>query len=160
VHDTVWIYFVVLIILTSFFAVNLALAVLYLQFTQSQAELEVEREGDAAAAPAGLPIEDAAMMARRELDSERRGIRARLQRLCFWIQESRWSDGTTMLVIACNTLLMSSEHYTMSNTHAKVSGLPLLAWQNPAHKQVHCCFAATCALYSGKKMTYPVYAGE
>ena len=121
VNEAVWIYFVVLIILASFFAVNLALAVLYLQFTQSQAELEVEQEdqafGNPQATVADTAISDSKAISRPDA-SEGSWAWARL--MCYHVQGSRWFDVVTMCVIAANTIVMASEHYTMAPEHAMV----------------------------------------
>lgn len=122
--DYVWIYFVVLIIVGAFFAVNLALAVLYLQFTQSQAELEIEKEEQAAALCAAQ--RDAArdsMAARPSLQrqpSKVTGPYRKIKDLCFNIQGSPYFEVLTLALISINTVIMASEHHEMQEWHSQV----------------------------------------
>lgn len=119
IHEAVWIYFVVLIIVGAFFAVNLALAVLYLQFTQSQAELEVEKEQERVQQERTHAPSIRASL----LNSNPDGWWAKLQDRCFDLQESFWFEFTTMSLIGANTVVMASEYYGMSNAHLQVSSL-------------------------------------
>ena len=119
VNDAVWIYFVVLIIVGAFFAVNLALAVLYLQFTQSQAELEVEKEQERVH-QAQMPV---ARHSASLHNSNPDGWWAVVQDRCFELQQTFWFDATTMFLIAGNTIVMASEYHGMSDAHSRV--LPL-----------------------------------
>jgi hypothetical protein len=123
VHTSVWIYFVVLTIFGAFFAVNLALAVLYLHFTQAQVEIEVEKEEAAATLSriGGLkeppPIETKASIPSL---IERFGPFAKVLALCKLIQRSTYFEGLTMILILINTITMASEHYGMSEKHVEV----------------------------------------
>jgi hypothetical protein len=117
VNEAVWIYFVVLIILGAFFAVNLALAVLYLQFTQSQAELEVEKEQEQLLQQqrSKAPSSRASL-----LNSNPDGWVAKLQDRCYNLQDSFWFEFTTMFLIGANTIVMASEYDGMTPAHAQV----------------------------------------
>ena len=114
-----WIYFVVLIVLGSFFAVNLALAVLYLQFLQSQADSNSSDddrlwESTEVAPPEGQDC----------LHTGAAGyagaLWARMRLLCYNVQQHKWFEHLTMTLIAVNTIVMASEHYGMSPLHAQV----------------------------------------
>eukprot|EP00892_Ulva_mutabilis_P001295 jgi/Ulvmu1/11166/UM072_0002.1 len=125
VSDYVWVYFVVLIIVGAFFAVNLALAVLYLQFTQSQAELEIEREEQAAAISAAQqkatqdPL--AAPKSLRRQQSKLTGSFLWLKRLCYRIQANPYFEVLTLTLISINTVVMASEHHEMQPWHTAMN---------------------------------------
>ena len=106
----------VLIIVGAFFAVNLALAVLYLQFTQSQAELEVEKEQERVQ----QERIHAPSIRASFLNPNPDGWWAVLQDRCYDLQDSFWFEFTTMTLIGANTIVMASEYYGMSEAHAKV----------------------------------------
>ena len=140
--SAVWIYFVVLIILGSFFAVNLALAVLYLQFTHSQLELEVEREDAARAAEAA---EEARRAATAVAGNSRTGrsqasalpslassfnktikksylmmFLGAVQRICKRTEAEPKFEALTLCLISLNTVLMASEYHGMQEWHIRV----------------------------------------
>lgn len=122
--DYVWIYFVVLIIFGAFFAVNLALAVLYLQFTQSQAELEIEREEQEAAINAAkcnaAPTPVAVQASLKQQPSNVAGMFAWVKNVCFSIQASPYFEVLTLTLISINTAIMASEHHEMQAWHSQV----------------------------------------
>lgn len=130
VSDYVWIYFVVLIIFGAFFAVNLALAVLYLQFTQSQAELEIEREEQAAAMCAAkrdaAPNPMAVQTSLQRQPSNLAGSFARVKEFCFGIQASPYFEVLTLTLISINTVIMASEHHEMQDWHSQVCVMTLV----------------------------------
>lgn len=115
----VWIYFTVLIIFGSFFAVNLALAVLYLHFTNpcgpgdnsSQDETDTESEES---------IE-------RSKSSESLGQhiermkKSKLERLCYRVQKHPYFEGLTMAFIIINTVVMASESHGMAIWRKNIS---------------------------------------
>lgn len=114
------IYFVVLTIVGAFFAVNLALAVLYLHFTQSQAEIEIEKEQEA-----GKRISRHASAIVSNIPSFDTVPPSptwwwRYRKACNRIQASAWFEGLTMVLISLNTVSMASEHHGMSDIHVKV----------------------------------------
>lgn len=137
-----WVYFVVLITLGAFFAVNLALAVLYLQFTHSQLELEVEREDAARAAEAAEEARRAAtavagfanrVKSQVNLNQSERSsfhdlsqssqIMAflyKIQKLCKKIEAEPKFEALTLCLICLNTVLMASEYHGMQPWHIKV----------------------------------------
>lgn len=118
VNELVWVYFVVLIIFGSFFAVNLALAVLYLQFTQAQADLELaHEEAERHSAPPGEALQASTDAPPRDVPVTR--WRA-LRRACFHIQASPYCEGVTLTLIILNTLVMASSYASMSRLHVKV----------------------------------------
>lgn len=122
--EYVWIYFVVLIIVGAFFAVNLALAVLYLQFTQSQAELEIEREEQAAAISAARrnAVQDSTQLqpSTKRQKSKISGHYRRVKDICFRIQASSYFEVLTLALISVNTVIMASEHHNMQEWHSQV----------------------------------------
>ena len=100
VNPWVWIYFVAMIIFGSFFAVNLALAVLYLFFTEED-PADAEEEGEEAPA-----VEEKAADAGPVVDSNNPVIR-----LCQFLSYSARFDALTMSLIIVNTIVMAAEHY-------------------------------------------------
>ncbi|KAK3250718.1 Caveolin-2 [Cymbomonas tetramitiformis] len=100
-----WLYFVLMIIFGSFFAVNLALAVLYVKFTEETDLGEEKAEEEAA-------NED------KEENKEAEQLAAvthpnALVQLCYNIQRQQWFDLLTMGLIIFNTLTMCIEYYRM-----------------------------------------------
>jgi hypothetical protein len=164
-HESVWIYFVVLIIFGSFFAVNLALAVLYFQFTHSQKELEAQREDAALAAEAA---EASRKKAKAVAGCPSRVVRPRLsvqpqlissfqQRMqasklmsgCLWIQQVCQKaaqepkfEAFTLCLICLDTVLMASEYHGMHPWHTKVRWLPVTALFMPISISYTLCFAS------------------
>lgn len=147
-NTAVWVYFVVLIIFGAFFAVNLALAVLYLQFTHSQLEVEVEKEDAARAAEAAEAARRAATahagftnrVVRSQASvapSKASSLRARMQtsillrflgwmqRICKNIEAEPKFEALTLCLISLNTVLMASEYHGMQPWHVKVRNLRL-----------------------------------
>lgn len=117
-----WIYFVVLTIFGAFFAVNLALAVLYLHFTQAQVEIEVEKEEAAATLSRIGGLKDPPVLETKHSVplSARFGCSAKLFKLCKRIQQSTYFDGLTTSLILINTIVMASEYSGMSKVHIEV----------------------------------------
>lgn len=129
--EYVWIYFVVLIVVGSFFAVNLALAVLYLQFTQSQAELEIEREEQAVALSAAqrnaTPDPRSGHRSLERQPSRVPGTFQRVKDTFYCIQANPSFEVLTLTLISINTVIMASEHHEMQSWHTKVSN-ELFLW--------------------------------
>ena len=144
--SAVWIYFVVLIIFGSFFAVNLALAVLYLQFTHSQLEVEVEKEDAARAAEAAEEARRAATAVagfnsravrsqasvspslassfhKRMKESYCMAFLGKIQSICKRIEAEPKFEALTLCLISLNTVLMASEYHGMQEWHVKVCHL-------------------------------------
>jgi len=106
-----WVYFVSLIIIGSFFAVNLALAVLYVQFT-SEADIESlhpdkdkDKKGDAVEYDEFVPIKSG----------------NRIVRACYAISISPRFEQLTIALICVNTVVMASEHNGMPSTMSTVN---------------------------------------
>lgn len=112
VNPWAWLYFVLMIIFGSFFAVNLALAVLYVYFTDSagpeEEEAEPEEEDDA---PRKTEEEKEAEGNIVPVTSPRTSNK--FVKLCYDISLSPFFDNFTMGLICLNTLVMSSEFNTM-----------------------------------------------
>lgn len=126
VNEWVWIYFVVLIVLGSFFAVNLALAVLYLQFTESTQMLEASAKQEQRRTRARSSIAATAVAAART-ESKRSRVPAcfgtvwsKVSGVCFRVQAHPWFEGATMFLIIFNTLVMASEYHGMADWHRNV----------------------------------------
>jgi len=131
VHDGVnpfiWIYFVIMIVFGSFFAVNLALAVLYLYFTDSSGSGDPEEAGGEEGGKAEPAADDAVVAAEVTKDADGnevpvtspRGDSA-LVKVCYDIATSQTFEMATMALIVLNTVLMASEYYNMPSTMAYV----------------------------------------
>mmetsp|Transcript_58370 Transcript_58370/g.186060 ORF Transcript_58370/g.186060 Transcript_58370/m.186060 type:complete len:1610 (+) Transcript_58370:485-5314(+) len=104
VNSWVWLYFVFMIIFGSFFAVNLALAVLYLYFTDTSDE-EVEDEGEDGEGEKAEDAEDANVPVTKP--------RSKIQAICFAIQADMRFENFTMALIILNTIAMACEHHNM-----------------------------------------------
>jgi hypothetical protein len=122
VHEAVFIYFVVLVIIGAFFAVNLALAVLYLHFTQFQAELAVEQEQAAAHKRISMAPSAAERTSFLEdgVSSQALTCQHQFRRICFRIQQNWYFEGLTIVLITLNTITMASVHHGMSNRQIQV----------------------------------------
>eukprot|EP00803_Ostreobium_quekettii_P004183 evm.model.scf_87.8 EVM.evm.TU.scf_87.8 scf_87:120717-129538(-) len=121
VSPWVWIYFVVLIVFGSFFAVNLALAVLYLYFTNSDAD---EQYGPDAAprSLAHMDPQNSFFMDDLTCHVPVRQ-RSRLSRLCWRLQRHPAFEATTMILIVINTIVMASEYHGMTAQHEAINEL-------------------------------------
>jgi len=104
----VWIYFVIMIIFGSFFAVNLALAVLYVYFTG-------ETESSAEEAEELTNKEQAAQQAKKEASADEVPVTSsyKVVQLCHKIAMMPSFEMTTMGLIVLNTVVMASDHNTM-----------------------------------------------
>jgi hypothetical protein len=140
---------VVLIIVGAFFTVNLALAVLYLQFTHSQLEIEVEREDAEQAALVAAAAAKAARAVSAAVSSPSKVIRHiasftlapsrmpddntpgclwgsikrimhLLQHACKAIEKEPNFEILTLCLISLNTAIMASEYHRMAGWHSKV----------------------------------------
>jgi hypothetical protein len=120
VNQYVWIYFVVLIIFGAFFAVNLALAVLYLHFTQAQAEVEIAREEEARKRKMTSKMSSSKAAADDREPSLITGQWNGVRNVCHQIQASPYFEGLTMMLIVLNTIVMASSYDSMSAPHVKV----------------------------------------
>jgi hypothetical protein len=118
-HESVWIYFVVLIIFGSFFAVNLALAVLYFQFTHSQKELEAQRE-DAALAAESVQPQLISSFQQRMQASKLMSLCLSIQQVCQKAAQEPKFEAFTLCLICVDTVLMASEYHGMHPWHTKV----------------------------------------
>mmetsp|Transcript_3541 Transcript_3541/g.12709 ORF Transcript_3541/g.12709 Transcript_3541/m.12709 type:complete len:1714 (-) Transcript_3541:989-6130(-) len=116
VSPAVWIYFVIMIIFGSFFAVNLALAVLYLYFTDSSGSDEDDEEEDDKA-----DEKDKSESDNKTADDEDTQpvavtsprLEKPIVRLFYNISVSQTFEIVTMCLIIINTVLMASEHHKM-----------------------------------------------
>jgi len=117
VNPWAWVYFVLMIVFGSFFAVNLALAVLYVYFTDSSGpeddESDPEEEDDA---PKKTDEEKEAEGNIVPVTSSR--MNNKFVRLCYNISMWPFFDNFTMGLIILNTLVMSSEFNTMPKAMA------------------------------------------
>ena len=95
-----WPYFVVLIVFGSFFAVNLALAVLYVYFTGAGEE---GRDGDEEK-ELPIPTQEGEVAVTH---------RNALQKMCFKIASSQRFEQVTIGLIILNTAVMASDHNRM-----------------------------------------------
>jgi len=123
VNPYVWIYFTIMIVFGSFFAVNLALAVLYLYFTTSADDPEEEsseEEKDAEGKPEGK-AEGAALGGAEAADGGADGdvpvtsprSDGPIVRFCFYLANASWFEILTMSLIIFNTVIMASEYHSM-----------------------------------------------
>jgi Ion transport protein len=117
VNEYVWVYFVVLIIFGAFFAVNLALAVLYLHFTQAQAEREIAQQEEARKRHTSVKPACSTTTIEPDLPT---GPWHAVHAVCNNIQANRYFEGLTMFLIIFNTLVMASSHAAMSPFHVQV----------------------------------------
>lgn len=115
----VWVYFTVLIVFGSFFAVNLALAVLYLHFTNpgGPGDLAVENETDSVSEEA----------TERSMSGESLGQqfdrlkKSKLETFCYTVQKHPYFEGLTMTFIIINTVIMASESHGMAAWRKNIS---------------------------------------
>mmetsp|Transcript_6417 Transcript_6417/g.22602 ORF Transcript_6417/g.22602 Transcript_6417/m.22602 type:complete len:1664 (+) Transcript_6417:339-5330(+) len=135
VSSQVWIYFVIMIIFGSFFAVNLALAVLYVYFTNSDEEEDEDPEatreeggeaGDAAAAAPAAKDKTDAQEKPADATKETEGTPVPVQssnkfvQICQDLSFSPKFEALTMFLIIFNTVIMSSVHYPTPQTMSDV----------------------------------------
>ena len=107
VNPWVWIYFVVMIVFGSFFAVNLALAVLYLYFTDDEATGATLGQDEGTSPVAKVAAADAGT------DSDEGKVDSRpmwKQRMYSLALDSRF-EALTMGLIIFNTIVMAAEHH-------------------------------------------------
>ena len=95
-----WPYFVVLIVFGSFFAVNLALAVLYVYFTGAGEEVRDDDEEK----ELPIPTQEGEVAVTH---------RNALQKMCFKIASSQRFEQVTIGLIILNTAVMASDHNRM-----------------------------------------------
>ena len=135
--DSVVIYFVVLIVFGSFFAVNLALAVLTLHFTETATGEREEEEEDfsmmnepsdklaaGATAADGLPPPRTSRCStmekeadfRKDMADRARHSNSKLVDFCYNVQRALWFEYLTMGLILLNTIIMSLEYDGMHGT--------------------------------------------
>ena len=108
VNPWVWIYFVIMIVFGSFFAVNLALAVLYLYFTDDEATgatLGQDEGSSPVAKVAAVGAEDDAM------DKGKEDSRPVWMQKCYSLAVDSRFEALTMGLIIFNTVVMAAEHY-------------------------------------------------
>ena len=105
VNPWVWIYFVIMIVFGSFFAVNLALAVLYLYFTDDEATGATLGQDEGSSPVAKVAA--AGAEADGDKDDARPMWKQRMYKLAL---DSRF-EALTMGLIIFNTIVMAAEHY-------------------------------------------------
>jgi len=108
VSKWVWIYFLIMIVFVSFFAVNLMLAVLYVKFT----EPEEQMLEDPMAPPQTPPQEAPAEMPEDEVAVTSFQL-SPLTKFCHELQAKPQFEMTTMILIVLNTITMASEYHGM-----------------------------------------------
>eukprot|EP00210_Caulerpa_lentillifera_P004014 g3829.t1 len=111
-----WVYFFILIITGSLFAVNLALAVLYLHFTNSESKSEDEEvsSGCSMRSTIGSSSDSHSL----ELPFEDKNW---LRKQCTKIRQSEVVESLTMFLIVFNVVVMAAEHHGMPSWQQSLS---------------------------------------
>ena len=106
-----WIFFVTLIVFGSFFAVNLALAVLYVYFTGETDDSEEREAEEQVSEKEKAALEEA----KKESSADEVPVTSssKLSQFCYKVATSPAFEYTTMGLICVNTVVMASDHNTM-----------------------------------------------
>lgn len=113
ISQSIWIYFLILIVVGSLFAVNLALAVLYMHFMNTDANQESQTDLD-------LALFDISSHVSQSIEVPITS-RQRFSMICYKLQKSPIMENVTLFLIVLNVAVMAADRFGMPKWQEQMS---------------------------------------